>query len=162
MKKPIFTILFSFAISLSAVAQADWMNFTSEKFDSITITYGIDDNKELSSPFDETERDTFIITGVVQLSKSEIEELHKWFLSKKAFLESVALLNHRDIRISYYKNDTVSVFCAISTLTRKFTLANGEHYFAKSITPAFEKYLTALMRKKKLWNKKDTFYKFLK
>ena len=143
--------------------QADYMNFTTEKFDSVTITFGIDYNKELSelSPsFEETERDTFIIKGVAQLSKSEIKELHQWFLSEKAFANTVPLLSHSDIVISYYKNDTLTVRCAISSLTRKFTLINGEHYFNNSITPAFEKYLTALMRKKKLWSKEDVFYKW--
>ncbi|MCL2650594.1 MAG: DKNYY domain-containing protein, partial [Candidatus Azobacteroides sp.] len=106
--------------------QADYMNFTSEKFDSIIIAYGIVYNEEVSSPFDTIERDTFILKGMAQLSKSEIKKLHQWFLSGKSFTNAIPLLTHGDIVLSYYKNDTITVSCRISSLTRKFTLVNGK------------------------------------
>ena len=165
MKKIIFTTLFCFAISIVTFAQedepthAEYMNFTTEKFDSVTIAYGFDINKESCLlPFgDEIERDTFILKGVAKLSKSEIKKLHQWFLSEKSFSHGVVLTDG-GIVISYYKNDMVIIRCFISYYTRKFVFVNGEHYFNKSITPAFEKYLTALMRKKKLWSRKEGFY----
>ena len=172
MKKTIIILntLF-FIISISAYGQenefdcelthSDYMNFTMEKFDSVTIAYGFDDNKEIngSFPSDKNELNTFIIKDVARLSKPEIKKLHQWFLSEKSFTNGV-VLNHGDIVISYYKNDTVTIRCTISTITRKFAFVNGEHYFNQSITPAFEKYLTTLMRKKKLLSKKEGFFKF--
>ena len=135
-------------------------DFTTEKFDSVTIAYGIDYNKENSLPNDKIERDTFILKSVARLSKSEIKKLHQWFLSEKAFSDTTPLPSHGDIVISYHKNDTVVVRCTVSSLTGKITFASAERYFASGITPAFEKYLTALMRKKKLWRKKEGFSEF--
>jgi hypothetical protein len=145
-------------LRIELFTQTDCMNFTAEKFDSVTITFGEDHNKELSSPLDGVERDTFIVRGDAQLSKPEIEELHQWFRSEKTLTDTVPLLSHGDIIITYYQNDTIAVVCHISSQTRKFTLLNGERYFARSITPAFEKYLTALIRKKKLWSDKESFF----
>jgi hypothetical protein len=167
--KTLFTTLLCFAFAFAAFGQeedtithADYMKFTTEKFDSVTITYGLDINRENTLPLDGIERDTFIIKGVAQLSKSEIKELHRWLLSEKSFLTHGVLLRDGDIVISYYKNDTIAVSCAVSTHTRKFAFLtlDGEHYFNKSVSPAFEKYLTALLRKKKLWSKKEGFVKW--
>ena len=144
-------------LGIELFTQADYMNFTTEKFDRLTIACGIDDNKELSLDA-LSEPYTFILKGIAELSKSEIKKLHRLLLSEKTFTDNIALLSHSDIILSYYKNDTATVFCNISSQTRKFTLVNGERYFVKRITPAFEKYLTALLRKKKLWSKKEGFY----
>jgi hypothetical protein len=141
-------------LGIKLFTQADCMNFTAEKFDSVTISYTMDD-REYAILTDAAD-DTFIFSGNKLLTKKEIKKLNQFFVSSKSFSPP----NMYRIDISYYRGDSVAINFTIDTVTRMSVLLNGERRFRGFIAKSFEKYLTSLLRNKKIWTKKQRFYEW--
>lgn len=124
--------------------------------DSITVIYRIEFDKETSSEFD----DVFTFQSTERkdiLSKKEIKKLNNYIFSEKSYTNSVAGLSHSDIIFTYFKNNSVIMSINISSITRNISIIKGSDIVLNGISPQFEKYITQLLRKKKIWPKKKSF-----
>jgi len=126
--------------------------------DSVIVTYRMDFDLETSSEFDD--KSSFKSMGKKgSLSKKEIRKLNNYLLSSKSYSNRVAGLVHRDIIFTYFKNNSDIIVVNVSSITRNITLIKDSDIIQNAITPQFEKYITHLLRQKKIWSKEKSFDK---
>jgi len=93
------------------------INIIPSKKDSIT--------GELILPYNDfkEEKDTIFVQSRKRLTKIQISTLNSFLQNKKSYNKnSVALLGHYDIEISYYQKGVVSQFVRMSSITSKITI----------------------------------------
>jgi hypothetical protein len=127
--------------------------------DSVVVSFYLITDKETSFYSDDNIGSIRFHKSAV-LSSKEYVTLSKYLLSVKSYHDRYAVLNHNDINIKYYKNGIICNDIYISSITRNITVHAQQMILKKQITERFEKHLTNLLRKKKIWNKENSFEKF--
>ncbi len=117
-------------------------------------------------------RDTTYVIALSKLTNKEIKEFND---KLNNFGGVIALPNHCDIQLDYYVKDSIYSVVTISSIFRKINIIHKfdcegrdtdwtspylSCFFMNEISNDMKKYLTKLLRKKKLWSKSDGFYKW--
>ncbi|MDH6356096.1 hypothetical protein M2132_002459 [Dysgonomonas sp. PH5-45] len=143
--------------------------------DSVTIATIYYSNKEILLPFTDTITKNPIDTAyVIQSAKLTNKEVRTLNSKLNSFGNELALPNHYDIEINYYLKDSIGSTITISSITRNISIANNmdcnqkedfwenfnqtECLFRSKISADMEKYLTRLLKKKKLWTKRQPHF----
>lgn len=130
-----------------------------QKVDSVVISYEVSYDKETSSEFEDASNHPSFKKSR-KLNQKEIDTLRKYLLSRSSYSNEVSGLSYSDIFIYYYRNGSVEKLITISSISRNINFIRNDNFVQKSISIAFEEYLTNLLRKKGIWAKAETFYQF--
>lgn len=141
--------------------------------DSVSISTIHYDESEMTLPFDvdnnHINTDIYILNSEV-LTGREIKELTK---NLKKLNSQIVLSAHYDIELNYYVEDSIISIVRMSSIMKSISIQNPqikcedhdsfsetECYFLGSTSKSLQKYITKLLKKKKLWNENESFYEW--
>jgi hypothetical protein len=171
MKKSVIILIFFAWTINNAVAQETDTIFVIDNInditllqepDSIVVSFYLIKDKETSSYLDDDSVGAIRFFKSAVLLSKECVRLSKYLFFEKSYQDQYAVLNHNDINIKYYKNGIIYNDIYISSITRNITINSignnsQQIIFKKQITKRFEKHLSNLLRKKKIWNNTNGF-----
>lgn len=162
------------------ISAVSYLKSVSALADSITISTVHYDEKEMQIPVIETITGEIVElpqderTYILQTSELTKKEANNFNSDLNNSGSTIALPDHHDIELSYYVNDSVYSKVFVSSITRKISIVNtiecddkGDLFqhlrttsclFVGEISTETEKYLTQLLRRKKLWNRSQIFF----
>lgn len=133
--------------------------------DSVFLSFYSIVEKETSELFDDTSTNqgSFSFYKKSKLSQHEYGNLYNYLTRKDSYQDQYALLNHDNINIRLYKDGSIYQDIYLSSITRNITINSYSIHsqqliLKKQITKKFERYITKLLKQKKLWTKNDCFY----
>ncbi len=78
---------------------------------------------ELPYPDSKEVKDTIIVKSIKKLTKSEISNINNWLKNRNTYpKKNVALLNHYDVEINFYRKGKIFQYVRISSLTKKIVI----------------------------------------